>query len=393
VSGVLAVTRAGVQRVLHLLDGAPVAFSSTVPGDSLASILVEAAGLSAKRAREWVDADTSGTDLLDARVAAGELSPAAAQAAWRAWLTHGIRAPLEWGSGVWIFRREERLRAGCVDPLLLPGVTSLGTLRASLDALVPADVALADARERAAPLHPGTRFDQLVHDLDLPDGLGRVIATGGQLGPLVGEDRTDALLLARLVWLLVRLRVVSSGGAPAPADLLVQLLAAGRTDPPPLEPPPKPTPHAPPPARKARKKRRRTSRGPRTKGPNAGPEPTLNAVITMLRVDRDSRLGRDHYRFLGVREDEARDRMEQAIKRLGLRWKDALRDPRVDADSRETATQLLKQLDTVAEDLRDAQQQAAYDARIGLVRSPFALDPEADDPLLASMEFEGEETR
>lgn len=113
----------------------------------------------------------------------------------------------------------------------------------------------------------------------------------------------------------------------------------------------------------------------------------------MLRVDRDARLHRDHYRFLGVREDESQDRMEQAITRLEGRWRDALKDPRIDAHSRETATQLLAQLEGVARDLRDPTLQAVYDAGIGVIRAPFALDPDADDPLLATMEFEAEVTR
>lgn len=396
-SGVLELTRSGARRVLHLLEGQPVAFASTVPGDGLASLLVQAAGVPAERAREWVATEAPGVDVLDARVASGDLTEEAAQATWRAWLSHGVCAPLEWATGTWVFRREAGLRPGCVDPTLLPGVTALGVLRGSLDRLVPGPLALAEAQERAAPLHPGPRHEQLAGELDVPPALADAIARGAMLAPLVAPGRPDAQALARLVWLLVRLRVVSSGGGPVPADLLVRLLDAGKGEPPALPPrpaPSRPASVAPQKPRRARRKRKpRASATPRTAPAPRTDAPPLNAVVTMLRVDHDARLGRDHYRFLGVREDENRDRIQQAIARLGERWRDALADPRIDERSRTTAEHLLAQLAQVERDLGDASKQAEYDARIGLVRSPFALDASADDPLLATMEFEVEEAR
>ena len=384
----LEVSRAGARRVLHLLEGDPVAFSSTVPGDGLASILVQAAGLSAERAREWVDTEAPGVDVLDARIASGDLTPEAAQATWRAWLTHGVRAPLEWSGGVWVFRREPALTAGCVDPALLPGVTSLGTLRGSLDALVPADVALADARERAAPLHPGPRHDHLAPELGLPPALAHAIAAGGLLDPLVRADHPASIEIARLVWLLVRLRVVSSGGGPAPADLLVQLLGAGRGPPATLAARAAPAPRA------ARPGASTLPRGmPRAtpQPPAGGPSP--NAVVTMLRVDRDTRLGRDPHRFLGVKVGDGDDRIALAVQRLGARWRDAHRDPRIDAEARATAEALLDQLEGVAREMQDPDRRAALESRLAPPASPFALDPDLDDPLLQTVEFEVEETR
>ncbi|MEC7948348.1 MAG: hypothetical protein VX265_12345 [Myxococcota bacterium] len=396
-SGQLVVSRDGHRRTLHLVEGDPVAFSSTVPGEGIASALVDAAGVSSATADAWVKAASPPVSVLDDRLSAGDLSPEATRATWRAWLGHGVRAPLAWQDGIWVFRQTEGLRSGGVDPSLLPGVKALEVLRQVLPDLVSGPHALAEARERAAAVQPGPRHAQLASEVPLPADLQAVLACGGLLAPLVEGPDPDAVAMARLVWFLARLRIVTPSGAPESDDTLERLRAAGQGEPPALQPrPAAPARRSgalprPEPAESAtrrsgtrKRRRRRTARG----GAAAVERPKLTAVVTMLRVDHGSRLDNDHYRFLGVTFDDEPARIRKAIRRLGRRWQDALEDPRLDTDSQGLATELLARLELVREDLGDADRKAAYDDRIGVVKTSFEIDTTKHDPWLDNITYD-----
>ena len=108
----------------------------------------------------------------------------------------------------------------------------------------------------------------------------------------------------------------------------------------------------------------------------------------MLRVDHGSRLDNDHYRFLGVTFDDEPARIRKAIRRLGRRWQDALEDPRLYTDSQGLATELLARLELVREDLGDADRKAAYDDRIGVVKTSFEIDTTKHDPWLDNITYD-----
>jgi len=273
-------------------------------------------GLEPETARARTAAEPSSV-LLDRLQAEGTLDADTAQSVWRAWLGRGVVAPLDRVDGSWLFRHHADLQARRVDRALLPGVCTLAALRAALDVVVPLRVALAEAEDRESALAPGARHGVFASSLELPPALARAIENGGALAPLVAGEGPEAFETARLVWMLVRLGVVTPDpGIPA-VDLLDTLRAAGSGDPPGLPAPlsggptPPAVPHAP------------DARPPRAE------------------LTEAARAGADPVRFLGLPGDAGETGIVGTVERLGQRWSAAAADPDAAPAERAAAELLL----------------------------------------------------
>lgn len=332
----LEVHHADATRVLYLLGGDPVGFRSTAPEDDLADLLTARGGLDAETARARTAAEPSIT-ILDRLQAEGALEDEAARSIWQAWLGRGVVAPLDRVDGTWVFRHHPDLQTRRVDRALMPGVCTLGALRAALDAVVPLRVALAEAEDRDSPLGPGARHGVLAGSLDLPAALTAAIETGGDLAPLVADAAPDAFETARLVWMLVRLGVVEPDpGIPA-VDLLDTLRAAGPGDTPRGSDSRQGVPASP-----------AAPRAPDARPPRA----------ELLEAARG---GADPVRFLGLSGEPGDAGMAGTVERLGQRWSAAAADPDADAAQRAAAELLLGQVRRARAHLAGAEAPASVD--------------------------------
>jgi hypothetical protein len=345
-SGTVTVRHKSERRRLLLLRGDPIALRSNAKGDGVGGFLVRVGKIKSSSVRRWMAKDRSSADVLDDREASGDLTAAQARAVWRARLRHGLLGPLHWADGTWEFRRAVGMPGSRIDGVLLPGVNTLRVVQAGVSSHFDEKSALQHARSWDTPLRRGRRYENLMPHLSVPTAVLSAISGGRIPAEVVERSKASAGKVAQLFWLLEQLEVVVPALGADPIDLGAVLAATGRG-----------TPLAP----------------PQDDEPSQGARPSAATMAQMVEGDRKTRMGKDHYRFLGVETADPSERLHDAIRLLEGRWVAAARDDRLTGAIQAQARELLGHLDQVMTDLSTDETRKTYDTSIGI------------DPMLAAM--------
>ena len=409
-SGRLEVRNGRHRRALSLVGGAPVLFESDVPEDELATTLADA-GLVPGDRLSWLQGRLGdGESLQGALLMSGAIDGEALARHQRDRLRIGILAPLKWGSGAWTFSGAPRLRAGQIDPSLLPGVSSLEVLASGIGTLIDLDTAMQAIGSGA--LRPGPHHEALWDELELEGplaGIDALLGEGRDLMALMSGLGESARDLPALVWLLRAAGVVESGDQDDPGNGLVALgralSAAGRGEPAARDaaggaPAPAPTPTAAPADRAPRPVMRPPEppappRAPRGTAPRRRPAGgsgmadesrslvPVSVVERMVATDHAERMDRDAYAFLDIQPDAVAETIRHASSRLGRRWRAAAKDGRLPPETRALARALIDAAKRHRTLLLDADRRAAHDRELGI--GPDVPDQrEASGPLMVA---------
>ena len=376
-TGLLEIRSGRRWRRIHLIEGRPALFSSSVAGERLSRSLEEA-GLIDRGVLRGLGASELDEDGLARALITGKHIDAAEMRRQRArLLERGLGAALSWDSGSWTFDDHAAHLGGHYDPSLLPPVSLPAAVWAAVKTVVHMEQVIGEVSDAAAgPLEPTDGLGQRVASLELSGPLADLARHLDPKGTALDElfrrlpDRSGHLVV--LLWLLEAVGAIERPGRPLDeeqaslargTDLPDQPIAA---EPEPEAAAPKPPPSAPKPPPSAPK-----PPPPQASTPRPARSMSVRKLSELIKADHKHRVGKDFYAFLDLPPGARLLDIESTAAQLMGPWEQAAKGAGVASDIEALASDLVAGARLVLATLSDKRKRREYDKRHGAGNPPM----------------------
>ena len=384
-TGTLEVSFGRKHRVLYLVGGEPVAYTSDLPEDELSRTLVNANIVPIKQMKWVKDKLSEGEHLEDALLMSGSIAAEQLSAHKRNRLRVSIGSPLLWGSGEWSFTPAPSLRAERIDPKLRPASDCLAAIwhavvqHVSMDTVFPKVTDPAAGTIELDPICPAL-FPAFEVDVAL-SGVPKILMDGASVDDVFRMVPDSSGNLVKLLWFLEAAGMVRRTERPEDTDLEARIETAF--------------------ASSVSEKSRAAAKGKKeAKGKtvaDAEAQPTTSAQKAdrargqrqattpkrrtyevpsddQIRAGHRKRMGRDYYAFLGLPPTSGSAGIDRKCKGLARRWRAAQSERTLSPDVQEKVEALLAGVQLVWRVLTDPGKRAEYDKRLSQGRAPRVGD-------------------
>lgn len=346
-AGVLSLSHQHSRREIYLLNGYPVWACSDEPEENLGAVLVDRGSLDASAVAELeARAQREGVDLREVVLGSGLVAERDLLAAERQRVSLIVVRSFAWASGEYEWARGDDF----VERVPIFEVNPVPCLAEAVQRYLGVDELTPDLAERTDDLFvEGSRRRQLGSYLQLSPGLdGLLDAMDGSctVGDLFARYPTEREVLVPALWLMFRLGIADSPGAPPapPKQLRVEHQPAAERSIP-------PTPLFVPTAADLV--------GAETVRSDDGSGDEEQEILQ----DYLSLMQGDHYRFLGVRREADVGSIVRAYSDRKQRYRFE-RLTGLTSDARSKRKELLERLELAFTTLTAPSKRAAYDSEL-----------------------------